>query len=299
MRKIRQPYRHSERVFDTSQFKRFVSVSTNTGINGTNVSSTWNGCIEERATVATDDWTPIPSGALDLDINLVPTPSDPDTQWKPAWPQVTFPRAAANNQSPAVFTTFENRSSHSISCPSPARKLREYPRSGTARNADFQSYINSLTPAGGTMHDIGMIWGARLMVPNGLFGAENQTAANGDPIRRYIIFMTDGEMGADPQNYLAYGNPNMDGRFFGFKPSGRWSEAELANVHNQRLAAICERTKDQNITIFSITFDLPQNQFTRGCATGVERAFEANGADQLVATFREIASAVAELRLVN
>lgn len=293
-------YRYFEKELDTSQFKRFVSVSTNTGTQGAAVNSTWSGCIEERQTVAQANWDTIPDEALDLDINSVPDPTKPETQWKPQWQQVTHPRTSRGTQSPDEFISTTNIGSHSASCPSAARKLREYPLQGGSRNTDFQNYINSLTPNGGTMHDIGVIWGARFLVANGLFGAENSTAPNGDPIRRYIVFMTDGEMGADPQNYIGYGNPNMDGRFFGFKGTNqRWSEQELADVHNQRLAALCERIKNQNITVFTITFDLTQNEFTRGCASGNERAFEASGAAELVQTFRDIAGNVAELRLVG
>ena len=301
VRKTRFPYRYLSKELDTSNYKRFNSVSVNVGTRGAAVSSTWNGCIEERGTVAQAMWATIPADAYDLDINTVPN-SNPATQWKPMWPAASFPRTARNTQTPDTWTTTTNNASYSsfAACPTASRKLREYPLNGGSRNTDFQNYINSLTPAGGTMHDIGMVWGARLLVPNGLFGSENSTAPNGDPIRRYIIFMSDGEMGADPQNYIGYGHPNMDGRFLGIKGTNqRWSEAELATVHNRRLRALCERIKDQSITIFTIMFDLSQNEFTRGCATGTERAFEASGRDELIDTFREIAGTIAELRLVN
>jgi len=295
-------YLHRQRELDTSQYKRFVSASTNTGVQGAAVNSTWNGCIEERQTVAQANWPEVPAAALDLDFNTVPTAANPATQWKPQWRQASFPRTSRTTQLPAEWTTTTNVNSYvnDAACPSPARKMREYPLFGTNRNTDFETYINSLTPAGGTMHDIGMIWGARFLTPNGLFSAENASAPNGDPIRRYIVFMSDGEMGADPANYIAYGHPNMDGRFLGFRGAGqRWSEEDLAAVHNRRLRALCESIKNQNVTVFTIMFDLRQNEFTRGCASGEERAYEAAGAAELVATFREIAGNVAELRLVS
>src|SRR3546814_18557078 len=58
----------------------------------------------------------------------------------------------------------------------------------------FEDYVESLQPLGGTYHDVGMVWGARLLSPTGLFADENATAPNERPISRHIVFMTDGEM---------------------------------------------------------------------------------------------------------
>ena len=293
-------YRHYQQDnLDTSQFKLFENVKTPTGKEGAWVTSRWNGCIEERKTVAATSFSPIPAGALDLDINLVPDRANPDTQWKAQWPQITFARRSRDNQGPDDWTTTSDRGTHSFNCPSPARRLQEYPSAGGGRNADFEDYINSLSPTGGTMHDIGMIWAGRFVTANGLFAADNASAPNGDPISRHIIFMTDGEMGADPRNYTAYGNPSMDGRFMGFKGGGMWKEPDVIPVNNARLAAVCERIKSENITVWSITFELDQNNFTENCATGKSRAFEADGGDELADAFRKIASSIAELRLVN
>lgn len=285
-------YLHKAETFNTSQFKRGVEVTTSTGDHGEDVQSVWNDCIEERATVAATSFSPIPAGALDLDIRLIPAKARPETQWKPMWPQITYTRPGAAE----VLTIDEPE--RGFNCPSPARKLAEYPLAGTARNVDFQSYINGLVPTGGTMHDIGMIWAGRFISTAGIFGDENEIAPNGNPISRHIVFMTDGEMGASPQNTTSYGNYDMDGRFAGFK-SGGWGEAQLAAIHNARLAAICDRIKNDNVTIWSITFGLEQNQYTRGCASGNARAFEATDAPTLAQRFRQIAGAIAELRLVE
>ena len=300
VRKFRRPqefkrYRHQPiENIDTSSFKTFNPVARPVGFEGGNVSSTWNGCIEERQTVATVNFDPIPDDALDLDIHLVPDPSDPATQWKPMWPQITYDRPGPNQ-----WTTTQNRSTRGFNCPSPARRLAEYPLEGAGRNQNFQNYINSLTPTGGTMHDIGMIWAGRFISDKGIFAADNETAPNGDAISRHIIFMTDGEMGAGPNNTTSYGNYDMDGRFAGFAADGTWEESDLAVIHNRRLAAICRRIKNDNITVWSVTFGLPQNEFTRGCATGEQRAFEANNSSALTSAFRRIATAIAELRLVQ
>ncbi|MFN4112721.1 MAG: pilus assembly protein TadG-related protein [Sphingomonadaceae bacterium] len=284
-------YEYKPILFDTSAFKNGSTVSTNTGSNGATVNSTWNGCIEERAAIVPVSGTAPVAGAYDLDINLVPDPSDPDTQWKAHWPQITYSRTSVN---PEVTTT--NRSLRSSNCPRAAVRLREWPLSGSARNAAFETYINSLAAGGNTSHDNGMVWGARFVSPTGIFADDNESAPNGDPISRHIIFMTDGLMEPGPTVYGTLGNYELDGRFFGFGP---WSNTTLAAYQNPRLAAICEQAKNQNITVWTVTFGLPQNTWTRSCASGPQRAYEAASSAQLASAFRMIATSIAELRLVQ
>jgi Flp pilus assembly protein TadG len=56
------------------------------GEKGTDTTVSWDGCIEERQTFRgpdgdpSNDWDPIPSTALDMDIDLVPTKSNIETQ---------------------------------------------------------------------------------------------------------------------------------------------------------------------------------------------------------------------------
>ena len=287
-------YHYRPFVRDTSQFKRGNAVTLPTGTKGADVTTSWNGCIEERQTAAVTNFDPIPASALDLDFELVPSAAIPESQWKPMWEGITFDRGGPNE-----LKSNEDKSTRGYNCPDRARELREYPLSGKSRNTDFENYINSLSPRGGTMHDIGMLWGARFISPNGIFAADNASAPNGDAIARHIIFMTDGEMGASPSNTTAYGNYDMDGRFAGFKGSGSWSENELAVIHNARLDALCKRIKNANITIWTVAFELPLNKHTKGCATGNERAFTADNKAQLEERFRQIAGNIAELRLVQ
>lgn len=286
-------YQYTPITFNTSLFKLGQTVTTQTGWQGGNVNSSWNGCIEERApTIPTSGTTPV-AGALDLDIDLVPDPSDPDTQWKPQWPQITYWR---NGQ--ATENSSSNRSLESFDCPMAAVRLQEWPLSGTSRNAAFTSYVNALNANGGTIHDGGFMWGARFISPTGIFANDNDAAPNGEPISRHIIFMTDGTMEPPTGHYTSFGNYNMDGRFFGFD-SGGWTTDELRPYHLDRLAAICEDVKNKNITVWTVTFGLPQNTYTRACATGPQRAFEAASTASLIAAFRQIATSIAELRLVQ
>ena len=85
----------------------------------------------------------------------------------------------------------------------------------------------------------------------------------------------------------------------GFAPDGSWSESQLAVIHNSRLDAICRQIRNNNITIWTVSFELPLNDHTRGCATGTGRAFEAEDAQSLSDAFKAIATSIAELRLVE
>ena len=291
-RNVFDRYEYKPITFDTADFKLGETVATATGTQGAMVNSVWNGCIEERAAIVPTSGTAPVDGAFDLDIALVPDPGDPDTQWKAQWPQITYSRAGAA----AEFSTTD-RSLRSSNCPAAAVRLQEWPLSGGGRNAQFESYINGLAASGNTAHDNGMLCGARFVSPTGIFAEENETAENGEPISRHIIFMTDGFMEPGPTVYGTLGNYAMDGRFFGYGP---WtSNTQLAAYQNPRLAAICEQAKNKNITVWTITFGLAQNTWTRACATGPQRAYEASSSAALVAAFRSIATSIAELRLVQ
>lgn len=284
-------------VYDTSQFKLGTSVSTPIGTQGAAVASTWGGCIEEAATtVLASDATTIPAAAKDMNIDLVPSSTDATTQWKPLWPEVTFDRAVPAQ----VRTTADYPSDYEYDCPVRAYKLQEWPLSGTARNAAFEAAVNAMVASGYTMHDIGMIWAGRFISPNGIFASDNATAPNGDPISRHVVFMTDGRMEPGPNSYHAYGDYDMEGRVGGFAEDGTWTTTDIGVYHSKRLALICEAIKNKNVTVWSIAFELPHTDFTRNCATGGSaRAFTADDSDDLIAQFRQIATSIAELRLVS
>ncbi len=290
-------------------FKDGDAITLPIGNRGSNVTSRWKNCIEETTTVATKNFNPVPDGAFDLDIDHIPSAGDSDTQWRPLWDEVTFDRitkAAVTTADDHSTVQKDNIGSNNHfyrvkegTCPIRTYKLQTYNLSGGERNSTFEERINSLVPNGGTLHDIGMIWGGRLISPDGIFSADNTEAENGEPIARHLIFMTDGQMGGNPAFQTAYGNYDMDERFAGRANNGKWSESALAVIHNARLDAVCRNIKNKNVTIWTLSFTLPLNNHTRGCATGESRAMQANDRQKLIDNFRRIATSIAELRLVN
>ena len=289
-------YVYKPRVFDTSSFKAGNTVTTDTGTQGANTTSSWEGCIEERKTTPFTTFTSIPSAAYDLDIDMVPDTGDSDTQWAPLWPHVTFDRRIPAN----VTTTTEYSNDYEYDCPVTSYRLQEWPLNGSSRNSAFETAVNSMVASGYTMHDIGMLWAARFISPNGIFASDNATAPNGETIARHIIFMTDGYMEPGPSAYHAYGDYDMEGRIAGFADDGTWSTRDIGYYHSERLALLCEAIKNKNITIWSIAFELEHTSYTENCATGGSaRAFEADSSTELINAFKEIASSIAELRLVS
>ncbi len=288
--------------------------------------SYWNGCIEEIATVATSDFSSgIPEGADDMDIDHVPDAADPNTKWKPMWREVAYFRDMFGSSK--IYTQDLNSQysqpigTHwgvigskagdntgyqwdtTTSCPTQARKLAVYDGDSTARNTSFVNYVNGLQPYGGTMHDIGMIWGGRFISPNGIFGDDNAEAENGDPISRHIVFMTDGQADVWTKSYTAYGFEQMEGRILGTGsalPAFRnmTTEESLEALHNARLLAVCESIKRKNITIWLIAFDTTLNATFKSCADP-GKSFDPENATELSETFQKIAAQIAELRLTQ
>ena len=245
----------------------------------------WDGCIEERETVVDEDMEPVPSGATDLDINS--EPDNDETRWKPYFPPAVFDRGGYYNG----VQTFSDWSSTPDYCPAPMRLFEDVDLTENTVPAWLNTYLNSLQPVGGTYHDIGMIWGGRLASPNGIFA----DVVNKDPERsvsRHIIFMTDGEMAPETDYYSAYGMEKYDNRV---APRGT-NKTELISYHNSRFVAACRAIKDEGYTVWVIGFGSALTDEMRACATG-HRAYFSNNSNELRATFRYIASQVADLRL--
>lgn len=289
-------------TYDTSQFKLGNSVTTRTGSSGSDVNSTWNRCIEERETVSDASFSSIPADAYDLDIDLIPN-SD-ETRWKPAWPQVIYNRKVDTNPQTTPSNTltqdfysddyfahvdsdsnFANRSY--TACPKAALNLE------VMTKAEVQGYVSEATgfrAIGGTYHDVGMIWGARLLSPTGIFAADNESAPNGKPISRHMIFMTDGAMSP---NYLLYGLYGIE--FYDRRVTDNGSSEHMAR-HNARFSALCQAVRNKNITIWVVAYAQTMTNELRNCATPGKAYYAAND-QQLKDAFKNIAQQIADLRL--
>lgn len=261
----------------------------------TDVTIQWDGCIEERDTVRATSFSPIPAGAYDLDIDLIPN-SDA-TRWRPFLPGLVYWRRDRDNWSlePWVTTEIATRPEQyanglAAACPARARKL------APMAAADIATYVSTLEAGGTTYLDIGMIWAARLASPTGLFASENQSAPNRQPISRNIIFMTDGEIETHDFIYDAYGLSALDRRRT--DPSSPPTDAQTDELVEARFLAACDAAKAKGISIWTIAFGTSLTPTLKACASNSQHYMAAN-ATQLNAAFSDIAAHIARLRIIK
>lgn len=279
------------------------SISLNIGWMNANTSVTWEGCVEERYTVEnsdgdpSDEWTPLPSAAYDTDIDMVPSAIS-GTKWAPVLEGAVWRRYSGSNR---TESDTNYGSSANAPCPTQAKKLQTW----TAASP-FETYVNSLSPTGNTYHDIGLIWGARLMSPTGIFASENATTTGGQPIQRHLVFMTDGDTNVQLDDYSAYGLNWWDHRQTTYEPS----KSDLDDILDARVGGICAAIRNKNITVWVISFGngVASSTQTRlqNCASTPNGAgaanthfFNASDTASLLATFQQIAAEISDLRLTS
>ena len=288
--------------FDVSGLKNGTGWNDAVTLPVSTTATSWAGCIEDRDTVRATSYYPIDPNALDLDIDRVPELTSPSTRWRPALP-VTYQRKENYDNSSArslnEIRSFTNFSAGSFACSTPATRLTEW----TTASA-FEGYVDSLTAGGNTYHDIGLIWGGRLMSPTGLFADDNRFTPEGGEIERHLVFMTDGDACTSVANYQAYGLSWYDRRQTdpAVEPTeGCSTTGTLTQQVNARTQAICSAIKNKNITLWVIWFGTSnptiEGQMT-SCASP-SRFFSARNSTQLQQTFNDIANQISQLRLTQ
>jgi hypothetical protein len=248
-----------------------------TGMTSTSV--TWPGCLEERDTVAETNFRPIPAAAKDL--NFIDGGINDQTKWRPMYHAMLWERLT-----PAEITSpYYISAPNTDSCPdAPMRNLN------SMTLAEIDAYLPLLQPGGFTYHDIGMVWGLRLISPNGMFASRNSAGNNGDQISRHIVFMTDGVMRAS-YGYSSYGIERVDERVAG-------GASNLDERHAARFQALCDAARSQQLSVWVIAFGTALTSNLISCADP-GRAFAATSNVELNDQFRRIANDIADLRLTK
>ena len=270
-----------------------------------NATTRWQGCVEERPTtpnVTTFDLDNLPA---DLDPNLIPT-SDA-TRWRPLWPDVIWGRNSGNGTGTTTsngdttnvaigysYTAYNNGSflkGGAISCGKPVRRL------ATMSYNDVSNYVDAsdFKPIGGTYHDVGMIWGTRMLSPSGPFAADTAAWPGRTAPNRVIVFLTDGDMKPSASVYGQYGVELFDRRVTG----GNYTDFDTyQNYHNQRFLAECNKAKSRlNINVWTVTIGPAVTTEMKSCASNDNQALYTQSGSDLAAKFRSIAEHVARLRL--
>lgn len=290
---------------------RTTSIALPLGANGANINVSWNGCIEERQTYRgpddnpLDDWSPIPSDAYDMNIDMLPT-TDAATRWGPmltgaVWKRYLVTTSGSGVKSRSTQQTLDNVFVGNLdavdmvvpasSCPSSSRKFQEW------SPTEFSSYIDDLSVGGNTSHDIGILWGARVMSPTGMFATLN--APENVTIERHMVFMTDGETNVVNDNYSPYGIHWYDRRQtpIGTEPTN----LQLNDLNDARTIALCTEVKNKNINLWVVSYGnvgTTTNDRLRSCASP-GKFFQAASVASLVANFKAIAAEISALRLTE
>jgi Flp pilus assembly protein TadG len=282
--KVTEPILGSDSQWEYNKFNFDVSDWRTSG----------NGCIEERDTYDITDYNNVDlTKALDLDIDRVPTPGVPSTQWRPMYPALVYARAidwsgSGSFTTNAVTTDKEFVSPEGLgtaACPPPAMKLTELSED------ELNAYLATLKAEGSTYHDIGMIWGGRLLSPTGIFADDNADVSSTSPTSRNLIFLTDGQTAPYDMSYSSYGIEPIDQR--------RWSSSSkytLTQTVEKRFAFACNEVKKKNITVWVVGFGTTLNTVLKDCA-GDGHYFETADAAELNAAFATIAKSMSNLRI--
>lgn len=260
-----------------------------TGVGTTSVA--WNGCIEERDTTSTINTSAdltIPTAAYDLNINFIP--NSEETRWRPHWPQVLYKRntSASSTTNSGEVTYMGSVGGNDVACPTEGRRLQAWTQ------ADMQTYVNGLTPVGYTYHDIGMIWGARLLSNSGIFAADNPDTFNSMPVTRHIIFMTDGQLMPNCDAYTSWGIEQNDRRI-----TGSYSCTDQYNRHMQRFQMACNAARGMGFSVWVIAFGTTLTPEMISCASNPNQAAAAADSTALIARFRQIGANIGALRLTQ
>ncbi|MDR7058395.1 MULTISPECIES: TadE/TadG family protein [unclassified Sphingopyxis] len=262
-----------------------------TGSEGANVSTRWGGCIVERKTTAFGPEETAPADAFDMNIDMVPN-ANADTQW-----QLLLPAFVHDRRQVAPFQSSTNFSRVSnVACPNPAMKLTVMT---SADQETFDDYIDGLLTGGGTYHDVGMAWGARLISPTGLFADENDATDDGEPIDRHILFMTDGLIDTSNTQYTHQGLERSMVRV------GSTSKADSDARHTNRFLQLCRAARDRGITVWVVSFGLSveeeeseSNRNLGRCASSGQ-ALASSNTEELDRNFQSIARQMSKLRLAQ
>ncbi len=293
-RNNRGAWSFGQRTYNLSNFVAGGSLGNING-NGDDSAARWDGCIEERRTdpgiTARDVRDAAPASAIDLDIDRIPNSAIDDTRFQP----YLF--------DPHVGTQTGDRDGVNSYCPASATELTEM----TA--ADMTGLLAKLVPRGSTYHDIGMIWGTRLISNGGIWGSGNPDTFNQIGVQRYIVYMTDGTISAPrdicdfpdcyPSNrdydhslaYSGYGIEAYDRR------TGATSDDDNDARHTKRFLMACNAAKAKGISIWTIAFGTGRVPSLDNCASSVDQSAMAANSNDLIAKFATIGKSIGSLRL--
>jgi Flp pilus assembly protein TadG len=242
----------------------------------------WKGCVMERTgansladtDAAVEEWMPY---------------------WYPPGDDNDYVEGNADTIVPGGVVNSNQITGPNIGCPTPIQPLTGY-------KSLVDDALSTMTAwnRGGTLTDIGMAWGIRVLSPGAPFSesATHTDPENGMPIwdsprwRRAIVLMTDGE--SSFYNFPGGGGANQEGTSpnsshpsaSDYTAYGRWNEAgsnakaifdtapgyvrddgttdnSTRGKLNRRIHDLCTQAKSQGIVVYTVVFTSSVGQDTR------------------------------------
>jgi Flp pilus assembly protein TadG len=158
--------------------------------------------------------------------------------------------------------------------------------------------IDAMTASGSTVIPGGLSWGWRLVSPDAPF-TEGAAYDDEDTIK-VIVLLTDG------QNSVGGGLGTHNNSYYnsyGYAQSGHLgatSGSQSESTLDAKTATLCQNIKDQDIRIYTITFQLsdgPTQDLMRNCATSTSMYYNSPTNEELETVFDDIAKGLSELRI--
>lgn len=248
----------------------------------------WKGCVIERPGHVVED-SPV-STAYWQRFN-----------WVPAVDNYYDTKTASSVRSDPSYGN--GGTGPNLGCPTPITPL-------TSTKATVDAAIQALRAwsRGGTMGDIGMAWGLRVLSPEPPF--TEGLAWNTPKWSKAVIMMTDGDnqfykltstTGPNKVNSAVVSDYSGYGRLDQYGAVGTTNTTTAKSIINSRLAAVCQDMKDKGITVYTITFTSGINQSTKdiykACASSPSKWFDSPSQADLRASFRAIAIELSQLRI--
>ena len=249
----------------------------------------WKGCVVERASPNTTADTPASTALWSRYVWASAVDNSYD---------VTKPATILSDPSYGNSGTGPN-----LGCPTPITPL-------TNVKADLQTAINAMAAwsRGGTLGDVGMAWGFRLISPESPF-SEGQPWGTAK-LTKAVIMMTDGvnqiyklpsTSGTNKVNNAVNSDYTAYGRLDQYGLVGSTTISGAQTIIDSRLAALCTAMKAKNVVVYTIIFTGTQDANTKAmykaCASDSSKFFDAPTQTDLKNAFSAIAVQLSNLRV--
>ncbi len=152
----------------------------------------------------------------------------------------------------------------------------------TSQQGPLISTIESMKPKGYTYIPAGLIWGWRVLSDQLPFadGTPKGEKVDGKPVSKVVVLMTDGENTRSPTY------PAHDG----------WD----TKLSDSLMSTLCTNMKDDGISIYTVAFEVTGStakDVLQSCASNAGNFYDAQDANLLAQSFKNIGTALSQLRL--